>query len=293
MQQRRARAGAAVIGGLVGVLGLVAAGCSSGRDPVGIYALEKLDVEVQDPVKGYLELKKGGELVAHWLVPESLIAVLSGFKETPAERRHQTKSAPEHFIGTWKANGQQIDLRVAGRGPSCKLEKDALECTASNGQRQLFRGLGSAKPDAWIKSATPVKLSDDRAEAKTFEQAGEGERLSLKMRVEKGTATQTVRADVALKKEGEKGAVFVPKSLALRIAYPLLGDWPVATMSIENPLSCASLQDEHALSRMPVAFLKGRPSVQVVRIDMVYGCPNCASCAHQVESQTLTFVAGR
>jgi hypothetical protein len=293
MQQRGARSGAAVIGGLVLVLAGVL-GCSSGKSPEGMYELVRLDVEIQDPVKGYLEFKQGGELVAHWLVPESVIQVLSGFMETPAERRHQTKGSPEHFVGSWQTSGQGVELRVAGRGPSCKLEKDTLECAGSNGQKQLFRALAKGKaPDAWIKSGKPVKLSEDPADAKTFEQAGEGERLSLKLRVDKGASTQAVRADVALKKDGETGALFAPKSLGLRIAYPLLGDWPVATMTFENVLGCESVKPEHALSRMPIAFLRGRPSVQALRIDLVYGCPSCSACATQVENKTVSFVAGR
>jgi hypothetical protein len=275
------------------VLQIVTVGCSSGNNPEGLYVLEALDVEIQDPVKGYLEFKKDGELVAHWLVPESVIQVLSGYRETPEEKRHQTKGTPEHFTGAWETKGSDIALRVAGRGPSCRLAAGVLACKSGNGMKQTFRALAAGKqPEAWLKSGKPVTLPKEPPEVKGLDQVGEGALLSVKLHTDKGAATQTVRADIALKGKQEGGAVYVPKALSLQIAYPLLGDWPVATMTIRNNVTCESLKPEPSLSRAPVAFLRGRPSVQVQRLDFAFGCSSCSGCSNQVESKTLTFVAG-
>jgi hypothetical protein len=294
MEQAGARMGVAIKVYALVLIAFGALGCTRGKNPEGTYELETLDVQIQDPVHGYLELKKDGVLWAHWLIPESVIQVLSGYQETPAEKRHQTKGSAEHFLGSWQSSSDGVALTVAGKGPTCKLTADKLVCASGNGTKQIYRPLAGGKglPD-WAKAGKPVELGKGKERAKPFGEWNQGALLSARIQAEKGTSTHALRADLALKDKQGPGALFSPKRLRLQIAYPLLGEWPVATMSFENDVTCDSIKSEQELSRSPVAFVRGRPSVQVERVDLEFGCERCSPCNKQVEAQTLSFVFPR
>jgi hypothetical protein len=294
MHQVGSRSGAAIKVAQLLLLAVMGVGCARGKNPEGVYELISLDVEVQDPVHGYLELKKGGVLTAHWLIPESVIALLSGYRETPAEKRHQFKGSAEHFVGSWQSAGSDIRLAVAGKGPTCRLLETRLECSSANGTKQIYQRLGAGMglPD-WAKSGKPVELGKGGEGAAPFGEWKEGERLSVRLDSERGAATDSVRADMIMKDDQATSGIFAPQRVRLQIGYPLLGEWPVATMTIQNDVTCETVKSETELRRSPVAFVRGRPSVQIQRVDLEFGCASCASCSAQVESKTLTFLSGR
>jgi hypothetical protein len=292
MQQIGSRFGAAIKVAQRVVLGLVLGGCASAKNPEGSYEMEPLAVQNgQDPVLGFLELKKGGVLAAHWQLPDTAIAVLSGYRETPEERRHQTKHSAEHFAGTWETSGSAVVLSIAGKGPTCQLGVEGLECVSGNATKQTFRALAADKaPPKWVKAGKLIDLGKGAEAGKPFGEWNEGERLAIKIQAEKGSSTHGLRADIKLRDKQARGGIFTPKTLRLQIAYPPLGEWPVATMTFENEVTCEAAKSETELTKSPVAFLRGRPSVLVRRVDMEFGCSKCSSCQSQVETKTLTFL---
>lgn len=265
-------------------------GCRTSEGPEGIYELQStVDGKA---LKGYLEIKPKGELWVHWLLPDGLFQVSSGFLETPESQRKvvTTATAPQHFRGLWEqAADNQVALDFNGARLHCTKPQRGLECSFGESPQVLLQVSEDALP-GWAKATVPPRSAP--VGARPLGDWNDGELLSVRVYTETSGASNerlAVRADLAPKRP--EGVVLVPRHVALVLGHSskqsLVSAWPLAEFNFTNEIGCGTLRAGGKISRVPVAFVTAPIGTRVRLVALHYGCEGCGECTKDIETKAL------